>query len=79
YDAFDLDVDDEPTAQTIFMTNVLDSDSADMGNSNVIPYEQYVNHNEESVVPSGASSVQYDDYMMHENSAYVLDDSYHNT
>nr|GEW17324.1 hypothetical protein [Tanacetum cinerariifolium] len=38
-------------------TNVLDSDSADMGNGNVIPYEQYVKHNEESVVPSGASSV----------------------
>nr|GEU53318.1 retrovirus-related Pol polyprotein from transposon TNT 1-94 [Tanacetum cinerariifolium] len=120
-DAFDLDVDDEPPAQTIFMenlssavsllqqagpfsasilsevlnmenainhheipnevqqTNVLDSDSADMGNSNVIPYEQYVKHNEDSVVPSGASSVQYDDYMLHENSSYVLDDSFTTT
>nr|GEZ64789.1 retrovirus-related Pol polyprotein from transposon TNT 1-94 [Tanacetum cinerariifolium] len=57
-------------------TNVLDSDSADMGNSNVIPYEQYVKHNEESVVPSGASSVQYDDYILHENNAYVPDDSF---
>nr|GEX48089.1 hypothetical protein [Tanacetum cinerariifolium] len=94
YDAFNSDVDDEPTTQTIFMenlssavsslqqadpsnasilsevlnlenainhheipnkvqqTNILDSDSVDMGNSNVIPYEQYVKHNEESVVPS---------------------------
>nr|GEU59756.1 quiescin-sulfhydryl oxidase 2 [Tanacetum cinerariifolium] len=59
--------------------NVLDSDSADMGNSNVIPYEQYMNHNEESVVPSGASSVQYDDYMLHENSAYIPDDSFTTT
>nr|GEU40235.1 retrovirus-related Pol polyprotein from transposon TNT 1-94 [Tanacetum cinerariifolium] len=102
YDAFNSEVDDEPTTQTIFManlssavssrqqagpsnasilseTNVLDSDSADMGNSNVMPYEQYVKHNKESVVPRGASSVQYDDYMMHENSAYVLDDSFTTT
>nr|GEY27119.1 hypothetical protein [Tanacetum cinerariifolium] len=120
-DAFDSDIDDEPTAQTIFManlssavsslqqaglfnasilmevlnlenainhyeipnkvqqTNVLDSDSTDMSNSHVIPYEQYVKHNEESVVPSGASSVQYDDYMLHENSAYVPDDSFTTT
>nr|GEW55282.1 retrovirus-related Pol polyprotein from transposon TNT 1-94 [Tanacetum cinerariifolium] len=86
---FLADVDDEPIAQTIFManfhheipnevqqTNVFDSGSADMGHSNVIPYEQYVKHNEESVVPSGASSVQYDDYMLHEKSAYVSDDSF---
>nr|GEW75124.1 integrase, catalytic region, zinc finger, CCHC-type, peptidase aspartic, catalytic [Tanacetum cinerariifolium] len=38
-------------------TNVLDSDSVDMGNSNVIRYEQLLKHNEESVVPSGASYV----------------------
>ncbi|GJY67456.1 retrovirus-related pol polyprotein from transposon TNT 1-94 [Tanacetum coccineum] len=116
-DAFHSDVDDEPTAQTIFMVNlsfavsslqqagpsnasilsevlnlenaidhheipnkvqqtdVLDSDNVDMGNSNVIPYEQYVNHNEESVVPRSESSVQYDDYMLHENSEFVPDDS----
>ncbi|GJV97116.1 retrovirus-related pol polyprotein from transposon TNT 1-94 [Tanacetum coccineum] len=120
-DAFNSDVDDESTAQTIFManlssvvsslqqagpsnalilsevlnlenaidhheipnkvqqTNVLDSDSADTGNSNVILYEQYLKHNEESVVPSGASSVQYDNYMLHENSAYVPDDSFTTT
>nr|GEX74526.1 hypothetical protein [Tanacetum cinerariifolium] len=58
---------------------LLDSDSADMGNSNVIPYEQYVKHNEEFDVPSGASSVQYDDYMLHENSAYVPDNSFTTT
>nr|GEW32404.1 hypothetical protein [Tanacetum cinerariifolium] len=60
-------------------TNILDSDNADMGNSNVIPYEQYVKHNEEFVVPSGASSIQYDDYMLHENSVYVPDDSFTTT
>ncbi|GJW65290.1 hypothetical protein Tco_0117174 [Tanacetum coccineum] len=56
-------------------TNVLDSDSADMGNSNIIPYEQYVKHNEGLVIPSGESSVPNDAYVMHENSAYVPDDS----
>ncbi|GJX51599.1 retrovirus-related pol polyprotein from transposon TNT 1-94 [Tanacetum coccineum] len=56
-------------------TNVLDSDSADMGNSNIIPYEQYVKHYEGLVIPSGESSVPNDAYVMHENSAYVPDDS----
>nr|GEW50267.1 reverse transcriptase domain-containing protein [Tanacetum cinerariifolium] len=91
-DAFDSDVDDEPTVlnlenaidhheipNEVQHIKILDSDSADIGNSNVIPYEQYVKHNEESVIPSGASSVQYDDYMLHENSAYVPDDSFTTT
>ncbi|GKB81806.1 hypothetical protein Tco_0948701, partial [Tanacetum coccineum] len=104
-DAFDLDVDDEPTAQSIFMANlssvgsanpqaglsnasflsevhilenaidrsvtnqdeheihnevqqanVIDSTSVNMGNSNVIPYEQYLLVDNISVVPSCASS-----------------------
>nr|GEW24809.1 hypothetical protein [Tanacetum cinerariifolium] len=60
-------------------TNVLDSDSADMGNSNIIPYEQYVKHNKGLVIPSGESSVPNDAYVMHENSAYVPDDSFTTT
>ncbi|GKB02348.1 retrovirus-related pol polyprotein from transposon TNT 1-94 [Tanacetum coccineum] len=104
-DAFDSDVDDEPTAQSIFIanlssvgsanpqagpsnapilsevhilenvidhsvsnqdeheihnkvqpSNVIDSTSVHVGNSNVIPYEQYVSVNDISVVPSCASS-----------------------
>jgi hypothetical protein len=48
-------------------TNVVKLDTADMGNSNVVPYEQYVRRNVESVVPSDASSVdnnvcELDDY-----------------
>ncbi|GKA27809.1 retrovirus-related pol polyprotein from transposon TNT 1-94 [Tanacetum coccineum] len=115
-DAFDLDVDDEPTAQSIFMANlspagptylqasssdasilsevpdlensnvasnndqveheihsevqqstVIDSNNDDMGNSNVIPYEQYLTTNDVSVVPSCASSAP--------NTAYVLIDN----
>ncbi|GKD80524.1 hypothetical protein Tco_1347363 [Tanacetum coccineum] len=56
-------------------TSVLDSNSADMGNSNIIPYEQYVKHYEGLVIPSGESSVPNDAYVMHENNAYVPDDS----
>ncbi|GJX88614.1 retrovirus-related pol polyprotein from transposon TNT 1-94 [Tanacetum coccineum] len=103
-DAFDSDVDDELTAQSIFManlssvrsanlqagpsnasilsevhilendiyhsvfnqdeheihnkvqpSNVIDSTSVYMGNSNVIPYEQYLSVNDISVVPSCTS------------------------
>ncbi|GKC63763.1 hypothetical protein Tco_1096361, partial [Tanacetum coccineum] len=122
-DAFDLDVDDEPTAQSIFMANlssdgpthlqagpsnasilseihdldnainpsdnnqveheihnevqqitVIDSTSANMGNSNVIPYEQYLTVNDVSVVPSSAFSVPNDAYVLHDNDAYVPTD-----
>nr|GEX28768.1 integrase, catalytic region, zinc finger, CCHC-type, peptidase aspartic, catalytic [Tanacetum cinerariifolium] len=60
-------------------TNVLDLDSADMDNSNIIPYEQYVKHNEGLVIHGGESSVPNDAYVMDENSAYVLDDSFSTT
>ncbi|GJY35278.1 integrase, catalytic region, zinc finger, CCHC-type containing protein [Tanacetum coccineum] len=96
-DAFDLDVDDEPIAQSIFIANlssarpanlkacpsnasilseitVIDSTSADMGNSNVIPYEQYLTVNDVFVVPSSASSVPNDAYVLHDNDAYVPTD-----
>ncbi|GKE74721.1 hypothetical protein Tco_1536762 [Tanacetum coccineum] len=122
-DAFDSDVDDEPTSQSIFMANlssagpanlqagpsnvsilskvhdlenaidhsvnnqdeheihnevqqekVIDSTSADMGNSNVIPYEQYLMINDVSVVPSCASSVPNDAYVLYDNDTYVPPD-----
>ncbi|GKE51135.1 hypothetical protein Tco_1486291 [Tanacetum coccineum] len=49
----------------------IESTSADMGNSNVIPYEQYLTVNDVSVVPSSASSVPDDAYVLHDNYAYV--------
>ncbi|GJR19987.1 hypothetical protein Tco_0968514 [Tanacetum coccineum] len=92
-DAFDSDVDDEPTAQTILManlssvgvtnqdkheihnevqqSNVIDSTSVDMGNSNVIPYEQYLLVNNMSVVPSCASSALNDVCVSSDNYAFV--------
>ncbi|GKA68058.1 hypothetical protein Tco_0767975 [Tanacetum coccineum] len=48
-------------------STVIDSNNADIGNSNVIPYEQYLTTNDVSVVPSCASSAL--------NTAYVLIDN----
>nr|GEV15045.1 retrovirus-related Pol polyprotein from transposon TNT 1-94 [Tanacetum cinerariifolium] len=84
---FAQDVDDEPTAQTIFMANLSLTVSSlqQVGPSNasilseVLNLENAIDHheipnedNEESIVPSGVSSVQYDDYMLHENSVMSL-------
>ncbi|GKC50216.1 retrovirus-related pol polyprotein from transposon TNT 1-94 [Tanacetum coccineum] len=122
-DTFDSDVDDEPTAQSIFMANlsstgsanqqagpsnasiltevhilenainhsvtnldeheihnevqqanVIDSTSVDMGNSNVIPYEQYLSVDNISVVPSCASSALNDVCVSPNNYAFVPHD-----
>ncbi|GKC13089.1 hypothetical protein Tco_1009871 [Tanacetum coccineum] len=48
-------------------STIIDSNNVDMGNSNVIPYEQYLTTNDVSVVPSCASSAP--------NTAYVLIDN----
>ncbi|GKA24373.1 retrovirus-related pol polyprotein from transposon TNT 1-94 [Tanacetum coccineum] len=69
-DAFDSDVDDEPTTQK----HVIDSNGAYMGNSNVISYEQYLTINEVSVEPSCASSISNDAYVLHDNNAYIPHD-----
>ncbi|GKA63206.1 retrovirus-related pol polyprotein from transposon TNT 1-94 [Tanacetum coccineum] len=112
-DAFDSDVDEGPTSQTMFMANltsedpiydeagpsydsnnpfevqdheafvdnmdeyhnehemqndvqhnyVVDSDADYTSDSNIIPYDQYVEDNEEHVVPCNASSVRNDTLM----------------
>ncbi|GJS23919.1 integrase, catalytic region, zinc finger, CCHC-type containing protein [Tanacetum coccineum] len=107
-DAFDSDVDDGPTIQTMFMANltseeagasydsnipsevqdreydsdcedkyhevhemqsdvqhnyVVDSDADYTSDSNIIPYDQYVEDNEEHVVQSNVSSVRNDALM----------------
>ncbi|GKA82907.1 hypothetical protein Tco_0789655 [Tanacetum coccineum] len=122
-DAFDSDVDDEPTAQSIFMANlssvgsanpqagpsnasilsevhilenaidhsisnqdehevhnkvqpsdVIDTTSVHMGNSNVTPYEQYLSDNDISGVPSCASSALNSVCVSPVNDAFVLHD-----
>nr|GEW89722.1 hypothetical protein [Tanacetum cinerariifolium] len=45
-----------------------------VGNGNVTPYEQYLLVNDVSVVPSCASSVSNDAYVLHDNDAYVPHD-----
>ncbi|GJS22314.1 retrovirus-related pol polyprotein from transposon TNT 1-94 [Tanacetum coccineum] len=81
-DAFDSDVDEAPNIQTMFMVNLSSEDpiydevgpSYDSNTpfSNIIPYNQYVEDNEENVVQSNVSSVQNDALMsiineMHED------------
>ncbi|GJS42462.1 hypothetical protein Tco_0567505 [Tanacetum coccineum] len=51
--------------------NVIDPTSVDMGNSNVIPYEQYLWVDNISVVPSCASSALNDVCVSSDNDAFV--------
>ncbi|GJU04423.1 retrovirus-related pol polyprotein from transposon TNT 1-94 [Tanacetum coccineum] len=79
-DAFDSNVDDEPTTQTIFMANL---SLAGLANpqaihqsylSNVIPYDQYLSVNNISVVPSCASSTLNNVCISSDNDAFVPHD-----
>ncbi|GKA21341.1 retrovirus-related pol polyprotein from transposon TNT 1-94 [Tanacetum coccineum] len=81
-DIFNLDVDDEPTAYVtnqdehkihneVQQANVIDSTSVNMGNSNVIPYEQYLSVDNISGVPSCASSALNDVCVSSDNDVCV--------
>ncbi|GKB23008.1 integrase, catalytic region, zinc finger, CCHC-type containing protein [Tanacetum coccineum] len=50
---------------------VIDSNNADMGNSNVIPYELYMTSNDVSVVPSCASSAPNNAYVLIDNNVHT--------
>ncbi|GJX23700.1 retrovirus-related pol polyprotein from transposon TNT 1-94 [Tanacetum coccineum] len=52
-------------------SNVIDSTSVHMGNSNVIPYEQYLTTNDVSVVPSCASSAPNNAYVLIDNNVHT--------
>ncbi|GKE99036.1 hypothetical protein Tco_0022387 [Tanacetum coccineum] len=52
-------------------SNVIDSTSVDIGNSNVIPYEQYLSVDNMSAVPSCASSALNDVCVSFDNYAFV--------
>ncbi|GJX19459.1 hypothetical protein Tco_0222136, partial [Tanacetum coccineum] len=54
--------------------NVIDLTTVDMGNSNVIPYEQYLSVNNVSVVPSCASSALNNACVLFNNDAYIPHD-----
>ncbi|GKA62714.1 retrovirus-related pol polyprotein from transposon TNT 1-94 [Tanacetum coccineum] len=66
--------DGPSNASILSEKNVIESTSANMGNSNVIPYEQYLTINDISVIPSSASSVPNNAYVLHDNDAYVPPD-----
>lgn len=57
------------------LTNMVLLDNAYVGNINIIPYEHYLKHNEESVVPSGGSHERNDEHVFLESSAYIPADS----
>ena len=73
YDMYNM-VDEHKIPNKVQLTDV-ESDTVDMGNSNIIPYEQYVNHNNVSVVPSSASSVVDNTCELHENTVFIPDDT----
>ncbi|GJT08187.1 retrovirus-related pol polyprotein from transposon TNT 1-94 [Tanacetum coccineum] len=66
--------DEHEIHNEVQQANVIDSTSVDMGNSNVIPYEQYLSVNNISVVPSCASSALNDVYVSSDNDAFVPHD-----
>ncbi|GJU39737.1 retrovirus-related pol polyprotein from transposon TNT 1-94, partial [Tanacetum coccineum] len=52
-------------------SHVIDSTSIHMGNSNIIPYEQYLTTNDVSVVPSCASSAPNNAYVLIDNNVHT--------
>nr|GEY65752.1 hypothetical protein [Tanacetum cinerariifolium] len=78
--AFDSDVDDEPTAQSIFMANLSSAgptnQQADPSNASILSEVHDLENaidpfNDVSIVPIFASSVLNNAYVLHDNDAYV--------
>ncbi|GJX19555.1 retrovirus-related pol polyprotein from transposon TNT 1-94 [Tanacetum coccineum] len=67
-------LDEHEIHNEVQQENVIDSTSVDMGNSNVIPYEQYLSVGNISVVPSCASSALNDVCVSFDNYAFVPHD-----
>ncbi|GJS57576.1 retrovirus-related pol polyprotein from transposon TNT 1-94 [Tanacetum coccineum] len=66
--------DEHEIHNEVQQSNVIDSTSVYMGNSNVIPYEQYLSVNNISVVPSCASSTLNNVCVSSDNDAFVPHD-----
>ncbi|PWA78868.1 Retrovirus-related Pol polyprotein from transposon TNT 1-94 [Artemisia annua] len=75
----DTHVDDvshnQRTHNEVKHTDTIDSNSADMGNSNVVPYEQYLKQSVETALPSDDSSVNNDTCEYDEYTAVIPDDT----
>ncbi|GJR67745.1 integrase, catalytic region, zinc finger, CCHC-type containing protein [Tanacetum coccineum] len=67
-------LDEHEIHNEVQQANVIDSTSVDMGNSNVIPYEQYLSVDNISVVPSCASFALNDVCVSSDNYAFVPHD-----
>ncbi|GJS15940.1 hypothetical protein Tco_0410412 [Tanacetum coccineum] len=67
-------LDEHEIHNEVQQPNVIDSNSVDVGNSNVIPYEQYLSVDNISVVPSCASSALNDVCVSSDNYAFVPHD-----
>ncbi|GJV48084.1 hypothetical protein Tco_1438296 [Tanacetum coccineum] len=70
-DHCDIDQDEHEIHNEVQQKIIIDSNVANLGNSNVIPYEQYLSDNEVFVEPSCASSVPIDASVLHDNNAYI--------
>jgi hypothetical protein len=68
-------VDKHEIPNKVQPTNIVGSNTANMGNSDVFPCEQYVKYNKESVVPSSESSVVDNNCDLHEHTVYISDDT----
>jgi hypothetical protein len=68
-------VDKHEIPNKVQLTNIVGSHTTNMGNSDVLPCEQYMNHNEESIVPCSASFVVDNDCDLHEHTVYIPDDT----
>ncbi|GJY90881.1 integrase, catalytic region, zinc finger, CCHC-type containing protein [Tanacetum coccineum] len=66
--------DDQEIHNEVLQASAIDSTSVDMGNSNVIPYEQYLMFNTTSAVPSCASADLNDACVLSDNDVYVPHD-----
>ncbi|GJS66750.1 hypothetical protein Tco_0681314 [Tanacetum coccineum] len=73
-DHCDDNQDEHETHNEVQQKHVIDLNGADMGNSNVIPYEHYLTINEVFVEPSCASSLPNNAYVLHDNNAYIPHD-----
>ncbi|GJT80986.1 retrovirus-related pol polyprotein from transposon TNT 1-94 [Tanacetum coccineum] len=67
-------LDEHEIHNEVQQENVIDSTSVDMGNSNVIPYEQYLSVDNKSVVPSCTSSALNDVCVSSDNYVFVPHD-----
>jgi hypothetical protein len=71
----DDSINPQRVCEFLQLTNIDNTDTIDMGNTNIVPYERYLNVNGPPVVPSDAPSVDSSELELHEHTVYNPDDS----